>query len=344
MYNLGCAVWELTLACNMSCKHCGSSAGKARKNELKTIECYNLCENLAEANCDMVSLMGGEPFLHKDWHSIAWCIKDLGMKLAFVSNGLLIPQIIDKIERLEPSVIGISLDGIKETHDSIRREGSFESALEAIDLLNDRSIQTTVITTISKTNFKELPKIKEILSERKVNWQIQVAAPFGNFNPELAIDKEEYYASAMFIVAENVKNKFSDLPVIGAHCYGYHSHILPKGKLWNGCTAGISSVGITSDGSIVGCLSMGNDRYFEGNIREQSFVDIWENPNSFSYNRNFELKDLGEKCENCYYGENCKGGCNSMSIHFTGKLHNTPFCLRKIEEELLDVKPQKKRK
>jgi len=27
MYRLDCAIWELTLACNMNCKHCGSNLG-----------------------------------------------------------------------------------------------------------------------------------------------------------------------------------------------------------------------------------------------------------------------------------------------------------------------------
>lgn len=344
MRKLGCAVWELTLACNMRCKHCGSSAGSARLNELSTEECFSLCEELAQANCDMVSLMGGEPFVHPDWYDISWCVKDLGMNLAFVSNGLLVPNIVDKLSRLEPTVVGISLDGIEKTHDSIRRDGSFKVALEAIDMLLKENIQVTVITTISKTNFSDLLKLRSLLKKREVNWQIQIAEPFGNFDRSLAIDEEEYYASAMFIVSENVKNKFNDMPVVGAHCYGYHSHLLPKSKKWKGCTAGISSIGITSDGSIVGCLSMGNNQYVEGNVRERSFVDIWEDSNSFAYNRSFDQSQLGENCKDCFYGLDCKGGCNSVSLHFTGQLHNTPYCMRRIEEEKFDVKsPRKER-
>ncbi len=127
-YNLNCAVWEITLACNLECKHCGSSAGTARKNELTTNECFKLCEDLAEIGCKEVSLMGGEPFVRDDWSEIAWCIKDLGMDLAFVTNGILVPKVIEKLTYLEPIVVGVSLDGIKKTHDYIRREGSFDAA------------------------------------------------------------------------------------------------------------------------------------------------------------------------------------------------------------------------
>ncbi|NPD88874.1 MAG: radical SAM protein [Asgard group archaeon] len=341
-YNLDCAVWELTLECNLKCKHCGSSAGKARKNELTTQECFNLCEDLSEVGCREVSLMGGEPFVREDWNEIAWCVKDLGMDLAFVSNGILIPQVIEKLNLLEPVVVGVSLDGVKETHDYIRRKGSYDAAHQAIELLLENDIQTTVITTISKTNFKELLELKKLIYGKGINWQIQVCMPFGYFDPSLVISQEEYYASAMFIVSERIKNKFKDMPVVGAHCYGYFSHLLPRNNRWDGCTAGRSTVGLTSEGSVVGCLSMGNNQFIEGNVRDRSFKEIWEDPNSFAYNRNFKRDDFGENCIDCFYGEKCKGGCNSTSYHLTKKFHNTPLCLRKIEEKLFDVKIPKK--
>ncbi len=332
-YCLDCAVWEITLACNMHCKHCGSSAGSARERELSTQECYKLCENLADANCQTVSLMGGEPFLREDWDLIGGCVKDLGMNLAFVSNGLLIPKVIDKLSCLDVNVIGLSLDGTKIVHDSIRKEGSYDAVMRAIDLLRQNGIQITIITTVTKNNFHELPLLKDLLVEKGINWQIQVGSPFGNCERSVIIDEEDYYASAMFISANQIKNKFAHMPVVGAHCYGYYSHLLPIGQNWTGCTAGISSIGITSDGSIVGCLSMGNTEFFEGNIREKSFLEIWEDPRSFSYNRNFTRKDLGSLCKDCFKWEKCKGGCNSLSIHLTQHPHNFPFCLKRIEEE-----------
>jgi len=342
MYRLDCAIWELTLACNMRCIHCGSSAGEARSDELSLEDCYKLCRGLADEGCNLVTLMGGEPFVRPDWNQISWCIKDLGMDLGYVTNGLLVPNIIEDLTLLEPLVVGISLDGVKETHDSIRREGSYDSVIKVLDLLEEASIQTTVITTLSKTNFKELHSIKEIIQDRKVNWQLQIGLPFGNFDPELTLSLEEFYASAMFITAEGFKNKFDHMPVVGAHCYGYYSHLLPNNKNWKGCTAGINTIGITSDGSIVGCLSMGNDKFIEGNIRDRNFSDIWNGPNSFAYNRRFTRANLGENCVNCIFGETCKGGCNSTSYHLNQTFHNTAYCFKQIEENLFEAKQYRK--
>jgi radical SAM protein with 4Fe4S-binding SPASM domain len=138
----------------------------------------------------------------------------------------------------------------------------------------------------------------------------------------------------MFIAKERIKNKFEDLPVIGAHCYGYYSKILPGCK-WDGCSAGRSSIGITSDGSIVGCLAMGNNRFIEGSVRDKSLNEIWENPNNFPYNRKFDEEKLGPNCKNCKYAAKCKGGCNAMSYTITNKFHNNPYCFHSIEENIL---------
>jgi MoaA/NifB/PqqE/SkfB family radical SAM enzyme len=40
-------VWEITLACNLKCQHCGSRAGRPRPGELTTAECLDVVEQLA---------------------------------------------------------------------------------------------------------------------------------------------------------------------------------------------------------------------------------------------------------------------------------------------------------
>jgi len=326
----------------MNCKHCGSSAGSVRPEELSLEECYKVCEDLADVNCRMTSLMGGEPFIRPDWFEIAQCVKDLGMDLAFVTNGWNTVEVIEQLASLKPEVVGVSLDGMEFTHDSIRRQGSFNRVINSIDLLRSHNIQTTIITTISKANINELSQIRKLLQPKQVNWQIQTAMPFGNFDKNLVIDLEEYYSSAMFIVSENIKNSYKDMPVVGAHCYGYFSHLLPNNENWDGCTAGRSTVGITSNGNVVGCLSMGGDRFIEGNLRECSFRDIWENSDAFSYNRKFSIEQIGENCRECKFALRCKGGCNSVSLHMSNSLHNSLYCLRRIEETLYHVDSSKK--
>ncbi len=336
----GQVVWETTLRCNLKCLHCGSSAGKARPNELTTKEAIQLCKDLAKLNTQEVCLMGGEPFLRKDWHIIAKQVKDLNMKLLVISNGYNINKdIISKLVELEPYSVSTSLDGATaKTHDYIRGvNGSFDKVMEYISLSKEADLPTTVITTVSKLNLKELPMLRDFLLNKRIAWQIQVATPEGRFINKYALSKEEYYSVALFIAS--MKNKYSskEIPVIGAHCFGYHSQHLPWLGLypgWNGCQAGISVLSIKSNGNVVGCLSISN-AYIEGNIRKRSIIDIWNDPNAFAYNRKFKVEYLGDNCIGCKYGETCKGGCMGMSIGFTDKPYNHPYCFYKIEPELL---------
>ncbi len=335
-------VWELTLKCNLKCIHCGSSAGKPRPNELSLRESLKLCRDLAEINANEVCFMGGEPFLQKEWYKLGKEVKDLGMKLLLISNGYMVnSDIISKLVKLQPYGVSTSLDGATaETHDHIRGvHGSFKKVMEFISLSRKVDLPTTVITTVNKLNFKELPKIKDFLLDKNIAWQIQTAAPEGRFSKKFALSKEEFYSAGLFIASLQKKYKRKELPVIGAHCFGYHSRHIPCLGLyaqWMGCQAGISILSIKSDGDVIGCLAT-PDRYIEGNIRKKSIVDIWNDPDAFAYNRKFKLEYLGENCKGCKFGETCKGGCMGMSTAFTDIPHNHPYCFYRIESESFDT-------
>jgi len=335
----GCAVWEITLACNLKCMHCGSSAGKARKNELSTKEALNVVKDLAELGNHEVCLMGGEPLVRKDWYEIAKEVRDRGMSLSIISNGYNIDEDkINKFIKLEPHAISTSLDGATAAvHDKIRGiDGSYDKVMQYLNMARDADLPTSVITTVSRLNFKDLPAIKDLLFDRFIAWQIQTAAPIGRFPKELIISEEEYYALGLFIASLKEKYSSQQIPVIGAHCLGYYSEkipelgILPK---WIGCQGGISIISIQSDGGIKGCLST-PDEFIEGNVRERSVIDFWNDPNAFSYNRNFKVEDLGPLCKGCKHGEVCRGGCMSMSTAFTGVPFNSPYCFYRTEQKM----------
>ncbi|KYK24463.1 hypothetical protein AYK24_06150 [Thermoplasmatales archaeon SG8-52-4] len=329
-------LYELTLMCNMNCIHCGSSAGQKRINELTTEEWNKVTEQLADLNCKEITLLGGEPFLRKDWYDISKEIKDLGIKVTYMSNGFLINEkVITKLRKIEPKTVSVSIDGAKrETHDEIRQlKNSFDKCLEAISNLKKAGINTTVITSINKLNFHELPKLRHMLLNKGIVWQLQIAIPLGRFKKDLLISSEEYYAAAIFIASSRKKYSQKELPIIGTHCFGYYSKIIhnPMVFPWNGCQAGISTIGIQSNGDIKGCLSLPSE-FIEGNIRKNTIKELWKNPSFCSYNRDFKISDLKNNCIGCKYGKKCRGGCLGVSIGITGKSNGDPYCFKLIEE------------
>src|SRR5580692_8081619 len=80
-------VWELTLACNLRCQHCGSRAGVARRDELSTAECLDVVRQLADLGTREISLIGGEAYLRRDWLTIVRAIADAGMHCGLQPGG-----------------------------------------------------------------------------------------------------------------------------------------------------------------------------------------------------------------------------------------------------------------
>ncbi len=337
-YELRIGLYELTLRCNMNCIHCGSSAGYKRINELKKEEWNYVTKQLADLNCKEITLLGGEPFLRKDWYEISTEIKERGIKITYMSNGFLINEnTIEKLRKIEPKTVSISIDGVKkETHDKIRQtKGSYEKCIQVVSNLKKAGINTTVITSVNKLNFQELPELKAMLLNKGVVWQLQIAIPLGRFKKELLLSKEEFYAVAIFIAATRKKYSIKELPIIGTHCFGYYSKKLRNVMIfpWNGCQAGISTIGIQSNGDVKGCLSLPPE-FIEGNIRDNSISEIWQKPGFCSYNRDFKLSDLNNNCIDCKYGKKCRGGCLGVSIGITGKTNGDTYCLKAIEKTM----------
>jgi radical SAM protein with 4Fe4S-binding SPASM domain len=88
-----------------------------------------------------------------------------------------------------------------------------------------------------------------------------------------------------------------------------------------GCLAGQLICLIDVDGNVLPCS------YFPksaGNIREQSFKDIWENSDLFRDLRDF--KSYKGKCGSCEYVNVC-GGCRARAYSMYGDyMEEEPFC------------------
>lgn len=342
-YELLSCVWELTLLCNLRCIHCGSTAGKKREDELSLDESYKIIDDLKKTGCKSIALMGGEPLIYKDFWNIARRIKEKGIELCVITNGTIFSKdTFIKLKELRPRAIATSIDGANpKTHDKIRGvNGCFDKTMAFINKALYYDLPVSVITTVSKINISELNDIKDILLNKKIAWQIQIAGgEGGRFNKDLLLNEEEFYSVGVFI--DYIRSRYSvkELPVIGAHDIGYNSRIIKQTSLykeWDGCQAGISVIGIRSNGDVLGCLSINDDRFVEGNIRKKSIYDIWNDENSFSYTRKFKKKYAGNNCKDCRYIEKCKGGCSEMSLMKTGCIHNDPYCFYKIEKRILN--------
>lgn len=322
--------WELTLACNLRCKHCGSRAGQPRKNELTTDEAIQLCDQFPALLVQEVDFTGGEPLLRPDWPEIALRLKELKITTGIVTNGASLDQeTISKLKETGISHVAVSIDGLESTHDFIRgKDGAYLEVMKGIKRLNEEGIPTTIITTVTELNIGELPVLFETFSDIEiVRWRPQPLISSGrveNFQ-ELLIKEETFLRLIEFYQNWGYKAVDAGMELLRADGLGYFFESDISRGPWYGCPAGIVSVGITSDGKVKGCLSL-PDEFMEGDLREKSLWDIWFDSNAFSYTRHFSTSKLGDNCDSCDKEEQCRGGCSAMSYGYTGKLHNDPLC------------------
>lgn len=318
-------VWEITMGCNMKCKHCGSSCTHALPGELTTEEALKLCDDIAGLGLMWITLSGGEPLIRKDWHLIVQRLRNNGVVPNLITNGWAVTEKI--LETAKESGIGtlaVSLDGLESYHDYMRKPGAYRRGMNALRMMRDMDISAGVITTVSKKNLPELPAFKDALAEVGVRfWQLQIGLPMGNLkeNSELIMRPEDVDDVIDFTYETMLEGKINLYP---ADCLGYYNikelkvrqaaHKTPYYPTWKGCNAGKRSLGILHDGSILGCTSIRDRQFIEGSIKDRSLRDIWEDENSFTWNRNAKKSKLEGLCKTCKYGDDCLGGCPNTRL------------------------------
>jgi radical SAM protein with 4Fe4S-binding SPASM domain len=338
-------VWETTLACNMNCEHCGSRAGYARQDELDTVEACSLIDQLLELGARKVILSGGETLLRPDWPALAGRLLEGGAQVGIISNGILLDQGSNVLEQLRTLrrhsgqvTLGVSIDGLKETHERIRgtRHG-FDIAIRAVDRMIEHDFPVVVLTTVSRLNLAELRRLRdEVIFPRRIfAWQVQTTNKYGRMeeHPDWFLSPEQYMelceilAEARRLRAENPRTDPAD-------CIGYFTPLEDqlRAKAWAGCQAGLRVLGIQSNGNIKGCLSLLDDCFVEGNIRRTSLRELWDRPGGFAYNREFTPDLLEGMCAGCEHGRRCVAGCRAVSHSVTGALYNAPYCLHGFTE------------
>jgi radical SAM protein with 4Fe4S-binding SPASM domain len=99
---------------------------------------------------------------------------------------------------------------------------------------------------------------------------------------------------------------------------------------WQGCSAGLSTLGIEADGAIKGCPSLPTAAYTGGNIRERSLHDIIEKTEELRFNLNAGTPQgtahLWGFCKTCEFAELCRGGCTWTAHVFFNRKGNNPYC------------------
>ena len=336
-------VWELTLACNLKCGHCGSRAGKKRPNELTTAECVEVIRQCARLGTREITLIGGEAYMRPDWLEIIRAITDHGMHCNLQSGGYALTD--EKVRLAKEAGLrsaGISIDGLRDLHDRIRGvKGSYDRCLEALANLRRHGIPYSVNSQITADSMPQLRPLLHVLAEHGVrNWQLQLTVAMGNAadHPELILQPHKLLELMPFLA--ELYDEALDLGILiqpgnNIGYFGPYEHkwrVAEETRHWQGCAAGHTGLGIEADGTIKGCPSLATKPYAGGNVREMTIEEIWETTAELRFARDRTTDDLWGFCATCYYADVCRAGCTWTAHSLLDRAGNNPYCHYRVLE------------
>jgi Y-X(10)_GDL-associated radical SAM protein len=337
-------VWEITLACNLHCQHCGSRAGKRRPGELTTEECLEVVESLARLGTREISLIGGEAFLRKDWTEIVRAIRGHGMYCSIQTGGWAFTP-----KRLEDGIaaglqgVGVSIDGLREMHDRVRgMRGAFDNALDVLRRAAAAGINRSVNTQIGPETPPQLRELMHtVIDAGARQWQLQLTVAMGNAvdNDALLLQPHQLHTLIPLLAElsdEGAERGFTMVVGNNIGYFGPYEHklrgVMHPDEHWTGCAAGQNVIGIEADGTVKGCPSLPTIGYAGGNVRTLTVEDIWNTRPEIHFGRLRSRDDLWGFCRGCYYAEVCRAGCTWTSHSLLGRPGNNPYCHHRVEE------------
>lgn len=341
------AVWEITLKCDLACRHCGSRAGKARQEELSTDEALDLVDQMAAMGVEEVTLIGGEVYLRDDWARIARRVKERGMICGIATGGRgFTREVAEAAAAAGVDGVSVSIDGLEATHDHLRaKHGSFRSALSALGNLRDAGVPRATNTQVNRRSMGEIGGVLDAVEPFGIyGWQVQLTVAMGRAadDPEMLLQPHDMLEVVPMLAALKGRCIQKGIRFEPGNNVGYFGPFegVFRGKMRRGhgepCTAGTSTLGIEANGDVKGCPSLTSGDYVGGNLREASLRDIWERAAPLRFTRGRTRDDLWGFCRDCYYADECLGGCTWTSHVLFARRGNNPYCHHRALE-LLEV-------
>jgi radical SAM protein with 4Fe4S-binding SPASM domain len=209
-----------------------------------------------------------------------------------------------------------------------------DAGLAAMRNLADAGVQVSANTQIGRRNRRELPAMFSTFATAGAHsWQIQLTVPAGRAGDDPTLVLEPYHMIEVMPAIARLKAlaDAADVRIWPGNNLGYFGPFearlrgnMPGGHRGS-CGAGRSTLGVESHGAIKGCPSLPGE-YVGGNVRDDRLRDIWERAEPLRFTRGDRKSELWGHCADCYYADDCLGGCSWTAHSLFGRRGNNPLC------------------
>lgn len=333
-------IWNLIRRCNLTCKHCYSiSADKDFPGELSTAEVFGVMDDLKRFRVPVLILSGGEPLLRPDIFDIATRAKAMGFYVGLSSNGTLIDaNNIERIAAVGFDYVGVSLDGITQTHDTFRRmDGAFDKSMHGIRLCKERGIKVGIRFTLTQDNAHDLPALLQLLEDEELD-KFYLShlnyAGRGNRNRktdayhrttrqamDLLFDTcwraQQAGRPKEFVTGNNDADGVYLLLWVRERFPNLEAHIRQKLEQWGGNSSGVNVANIDNLGNVHPDTMWWNHTL--GNVRERPFSEIWmDTSDPIMAGLKARPRTVGGRCGACAHFDICGGNTRVRAWQVSG--------------------------
>jgi heme d1 biosynthesis radical SAM protein NirJ len=333
-------IWNLIRRCNLTCKHCYSiSADIDFKGELTTTEVYAVMDDLKNFGVPALILSGGEPLLRPDILDIAQRARAMGFYVGLSSNGTLITRDnIGDIAAVGFDYVGISIDGMRDTHDRFRRkQGAFDASLAGIRLCRERGIKVGLRFTMTEDNAAELPDMLRLMQQEGVNKfylshlnyagrgnrnrdsdvQLEITRRAMDLLFETALAHARNGNDMEFVTGNNDADGAYLLEWVKLNHASAAAHIAERLRLWGGNSSGVNVANIDNLGDVHPDTFWWH--YSLGNVRDRPFSEIWtDTRDPIMAGLKARPRMIKGRCNSCRYFDICGGNTRVRAMQTTG--------------------------
>ncbi len=333
-------IWNLIRRCNLKCKHCYSISGDVDfPGELSTQQVFDVMDDLKSFRVPVLILSGGEPLMRPDIFDISKRATDMGFYVGLSTNGSLIDETnIKQIANANYDYVGISLDGIGETHDKFRgMKGSFDASLRGARLCHEHGTKVGLRFTMTMDNYKELPDLLDLADQENVDkFYLSHLNYAGRGNKNRGDDAaweitrnsmEMLFERAWSYVVRGINKEFvtGNNDADGVFLYFWVKKNFPekaehiRGKLeqWGGNASGVNVANIDNLGNVHPDTFWWH--YNLGNVKERKFSEIWpDTSDPVMAGLKQRPRKIKGRCSTCDFFKICGGNTRVRALQLTG--------------------------
>lgn len=284
---------------------------------MKAAEFRRITDEILElVPAPMFILTGGEPLARDDLEELAAYAVGRGATVVVGTNGTgLSSERIASLKAAGVTGVAVSIDSLDAQYHNRFRHGdqALEETVAAIDRLADAGLDFIIQTTVTRFNRGELDELVRWSAEKgAVSFNLYFLVETGRGKGMSGLSPEENDSVLADLV--RLQKEYRGRMMVRSKCQPQlMRHVYeqdpdsPLVHYSTRCPCGLQYCRITPEGKLTPCPYIPESA---GDLRSESFRDVWERSPLFLKMRSGEL---GGHCGRCEYRQVC-GGCRARAF------------------------------